>query len=57
MKDPVSELSWPSTQSRLWSETHHKETELSRIAFGMDCALEMWTVSTGKFDLGMAGSD
>lgn len=57
MKDPVSELSWPSTQSRLWSETHHKETELSRIAFGTDCALEMWTVSTGKFDLGMAGSD
>ena len=57
MKDLVYELSWPSTQSWLWSETHRKETELSHIAFGTACALEMRTMSMGKFDLGVAGSD
>lgn len=47
MKDVVSELSWPSPQSWLWSETHPKETQLSYIAFGTSHALGIWTVSMG----------
>jgi len=63
MKDLVSELSWPSTWSFVWSTSqgdrafsHHFWHRRSRtlvwgVATGSFCLLEMWPVSMGKFDL------